>query len=84
MFRRIPVVVAVMAVIACGIVHGFWTDRWVKGAEPTAAAELVMPTFRLRSATGKANRLSRNHPKATRSPVGSSAATCIARRARSS
>ncbi len=34
MLRYIPVVFATMVVIACGVVHGFWTDRWVTGAEP--------------------------------------------------
>ena len=37
--RYIPVVVATLGVIACGVVHGFWTDRWVKAPEPTQAAE---------------------------------------------
>jgi hypothetical protein len=37
--RYIPVVVATLGVIACGVVHGYWTDRWVKAAEPTQAAE---------------------------------------------
>ena len=31
MNRTIPVAVAVAAVIACGVVHGYWTDRWVTG-----------------------------------------------------
>ena len=39
MLRYFPVLVACVAVIACGVVHGFWTDRWVKGAEPTQAAD---------------------------------------------
>ena len=28
MLRTIPVVLGVAAVIACGVVHGFWTERW--------------------------------------------------------
>ncbi len=39
MFRLFPVVVASIAVIACGVVHGFWTDRWVTAAEPVEAAK---------------------------------------------
>ena len=39
MLRLIPVVVASLAVIACGVVHGFWTDRWVKAAEPDRAGK---------------------------------------------
>jgi hypothetical protein len=39
MLRYIPVVIASMAVIACGVVHGFWTDRWVTGAEPKEAGD---------------------------------------------
>jgi hypothetical protein len=38
MFRLFPVVLASAAVIACGVVHGFWKDRWVKSPEPVQAA----------------------------------------------
>src|SRR5260370_30488267 len=38
MFRYFPVLVACVAVIACGVVHGFWSDGWVRATEPTVAA----------------------------------------------
>jgi hypothetical protein len=38
MLRTCPVLIACVAVIACGIVHGFWTDRWQKPVETAAAA----------------------------------------------
>jgi hypothetical protein len=41
MLRYIPVVIASIAVIACGVVHGFWTDRWASAAEPIKAGKLV-------------------------------------------
>ena len=40
MLRTIPVVLGVVAMIACGVVHGFWTDRWVPAKEPKEAAAL--------------------------------------------
>jgi len=41
MKRYLPAVVAVVAVVACGIVHGFWTDRWgYTEAQAKAAAAL--------------------------------------------
>jgi hypothetical protein len=33
-----PVLITCIAVIACGIVHGFWTDRWQKPVETAEAA----------------------------------------------
>ena len=38
MFRTIPVVLGVAAVIACGVVHGYWTDRWSPATETHEAA----------------------------------------------
>ena len=38
MWRMLPILTAGMAVIVCGIVHGFWTDRWQKPVETTEAA----------------------------------------------
>src|SRR6266851_187735 len=38
MLRALPAVIACIAVIACGIVHGFWTDRWQKPVETAEAA----------------------------------------------
>src|SRR5947209_7996825 len=41
MLRILPVVVAVAVVVAAGLVHGFWTDRWGVGeAVAEAAASL--------------------------------------------
>src|SRR5262249_2664100 len=41
MLRILPVAAAVAVVVAAGLVHGFWTDRWgVAGAVATAAASL--------------------------------------------
>src|SRR6266849_10810736 len=39
MFRLFPVVLASVVVIACGVVHGIWRERWVKSPEPGNAAE---------------------------------------------
>jgi hypothetical protein len=38
MLRTLPDITACVALIACGIVHGFWTDRWQKPVETAAAA----------------------------------------------
>lgn len=38
MMRTIPVVLGIVAMIACGVVHGYWTDRWVPAKEPEEAA----------------------------------------------
>lgn len=38
MTRWIAALIASAALVACGIVHGFWTDRWGSAAELTAAA----------------------------------------------
>lgn len=37
MKRMLPTVAAVAAVVAAGVVHGFWTDRWHTGAAVAAA-----------------------------------------------
>jgi hypothetical protein len=34
----LPVAVGVAAVIACGVVHGFWTDRWTASRETSDGA----------------------------------------------
>lgn len=39
MTRWIAVLIGSTALIACGIVHGFWTDRWAAPVETTQAAE---------------------------------------------
>jgi hypothetical protein len=39
MTRWIAASIGSTALIACGIVHGFWTDRWVAPVETTQAAE---------------------------------------------
>jgi hypothetical protein len=38
MTRILPVAAVVVALIACGVVHGLWTDRWVARPDPAAAA----------------------------------------------
>ncbi len=38
MRRIFPSLTALMAVIACGVVHGVWTDRWRLSAEPAQSA----------------------------------------------
>jgi hypothetical protein len=38
MLRTMPVVIGLTAVIACGVVHGFWNDRWRPAKEPADAA----------------------------------------------
>src|SRR5262249_60595477 len=38
MLRILPVATAAAIVIAAGIVHGFWTDRWGVGEAVAAAA----------------------------------------------
>ncbi len=38
MLRIIPPVIAVAAVLATGVVHGVWTERWGVAAEPAAWA----------------------------------------------
>jgi hypothetical protein len=38
MTRILPIATAVVALIACGVVHGLWTDRWVAKSDPEAAA----------------------------------------------
>lgn len=36
--RIFPLPAALAAVIACGVVHGLWTDRWASAEEPAALA----------------------------------------------
>jgi hypothetical protein len=38
MKRYLPAAVACLLVLVCGVVHGFWTDRWRPPAETAAAA----------------------------------------------
>src|SRR5947209_18409507 len=38
MARICPFLTAVAALVACGVVHGLWTDRWARAPEPAAAA----------------------------------------------
>ena len=38
MRRMFPSLAALVAVIACGVVHGFWTNRWQMSAEPAQSA----------------------------------------------
>jgi hypothetical protein len=37
MTRILPAASAVVALVACGLVHGLWTDRWEPAADGTAA-----------------------------------------------
>ncbi len=39
MMRWIAALMASSALVVCGLVHGFWTDRWVPPAETAQAAE---------------------------------------------
>jgi hypothetical protein len=32
-------IAASLALVACGLVHGFWTDRWQEAVEPSLAAQ---------------------------------------------
>jgi hypothetical protein len=41
MMRWIAALMASLALVACGIVHGFWTDRWVPPVETAQAAGLL-------------------------------------------
>src|SRR5215210_7531380 len=38
MLRMFPAVLAIVTVLASGVVHGLWTDRWGMAEEPMAAA----------------------------------------------
>ena len=38
MTRLLTALAASVLVIACGVVHGFWTDRWQQPVETAAAA----------------------------------------------
>jgi hypothetical protein len=38
MTRILPIAVGIVALLASGVVHGLWTDRWVPKPDPTAAA----------------------------------------------
>jgi hypothetical protein len=38
MTRLFPIAMSVVALIACGYVHGIWTDRWSEKLDPAAAA----------------------------------------------
>ena len=39
MLRLVPPLIAAVLIIGTGIVHGFWTDRWVPAVEPQVAAD---------------------------------------------
>ncbi len=39
MLRLLPPLAAAVLIVVVGVVHGFWTDRWVPAAEPRQAAE---------------------------------------------
>jgi uncharacterized protein DUF3485 len=39
MLRLLPPLVAAVLIVGTGIVHGFWSDRWVPAIEPQKAAE---------------------------------------------
>lgn len=39
MLRLLPPLSAVVLIVATGIVHGFWSDRWAPAAEPQKAAD---------------------------------------------
>ncbi len=39
MMRWFTALMASLALVACGLVHGFWTDRWVPPVETAQAAE---------------------------------------------
>jgi len=48
MLRMFPTLAAMMAALACGTVHGLWTDRWHLSDEPAASAarlSQVAPTL---------------------------------------
>ena len=34
----LPVATSVALLVACGLVHGFWTDRWEPAPDPAAVA----------------------------------------------
>jgi hypothetical protein len=38
MTRILPIATTLVALIACGVVHGVWTDRWEPKPDPAAAA----------------------------------------------
>jgi hypothetical protein len=38
MSRYLPAFVAIALVVLCGVVHGFWTDRWTVSRAPAEAA----------------------------------------------
>ena len=38
MTRILPIATGLVALIACGVVHGLWTDRWLPKPDPAAAA----------------------------------------------
>jgi hypothetical protein len=38
MMRVLPLAAVVVGLIACGVVHGLWTDRWSERPDPAAAA----------------------------------------------
>jgi hypothetical protein len=39
MLRTLPPLLAALLIVGTGIVHGYWTDRWVPAAEPREAAD---------------------------------------------
>jgi hypothetical protein len=55
MGRIFPTLTAVVLALACGVVHGVWTDRWQLSAEPaTSAAKLSLVALNLDDWDGEA------------------------------
>lgn len=55
MLRMFPTLTAMAAVIACGTVHGIWTDRWHLSNEPaTSVARLSQVALQLGDWEGRA------------------------------
>jgi len=74
MMRWFAALVASGALIACGIVHGFWTDRWAPPAETAqAAARLDEVPLELGEWDGQVNEVKEGE-------AGAGVAGCIKRR----
>jgi hypothetical protein len=57
MLRMLPAVIAATALIACGVVHGIWTDRWQKSDAVSVAAVQLEQVAALELPGWKAERL---------------------------